>query len=437
MDRIINEYNFIYLNHVECVNYYAKKIKIQDLIINLKNPRFEPTHSQSEALNKMISEKGNGLKNLAEDISINGISPIKRFIVIQKGKKFYPADGNRRLIAIKLLQDPKLAPIKLQKHFENLSKTAKIPKDVDCVIFNNDEDARHWITVEHQGEMDGVGTVRWGAMEKRRYKTNKTMIEGIFKYADDNNIPHENISVTTLERIFTFDEIQKMIGISFNENNLNCIKPKKVVNSYLTKIFTAVHNKDIDSRKANSKVDTIKIINGLLDVSHPITKYDDEEQAKGKSTRTARSSTDRKHLIPKTCNLNVKTAKIKNIYVELKEKLVLNDGTKSTPIAVAVIFRVFLEISVTWYLKEKINFNTEEFSLNKKLKKVASYMEEQKIATKAELKHINTVTSSDRNNHLNIQYFNDIVHSIFIQTDQKTLKTMWENYENFFVLMWN
>ena len=414
-----------------------KKIKIQDLVINLKNPRFEPTYSQSEALDKMISEKGNGLKKLAEDISINGISPIKRFIVIPKGKKFYPADGNRRLVAIKLLQDPKLAPIKLQKYFEGLSKTAKIPKNVDCVIFDNDEDAKHWITVEHRGEMGGVGTVRWGTIEKRRHETNKTKIEGIFKYADDNSIPHENKSITTLERIFAFDEIQKMIGISFNENDLNCTKTKKVVNSHLTKIFTAVHNGDIDSRKANSKEDAIKIISKLLDISPPVTKYDDGEQTKEKSTRTAKSTTDRIHLIPKTCNLNTKTAKIKNIYVELREKLILSDGAKSTPIAAGVMFRVFLEISVTWYLKEKIDFNDERASLNEKLKKVASYMQEKKIATKAELKHINTVTNSERNNELNIQYFHDLVHSTFIQTDQKKLKTMWENYENFFVLMWN
>ena len=414
-----------------------KKIKIQDLLINLKNPRFVPTHNQSEALDKMISEKGKELKKLAEDISNNGISPIKRFIVIQKGEKFYPADGNRRLIAIKLLQNPKLAPEKLQKYFEGLSKTAKIPKYVDCAVFDNEKDARPWIILEHYGKMHGAGTVTWGAIEKRRYETSKRMIEGIFKYADDNKILRENISVTTLERIFGIDEIQKMIGISFNENNLNCVKTKKDVNSHLTKIFTAVYNKDIDSRKANSKKDAIKIISKLLDIPFPITKDGDGEQTKGKPTRTAKPSTDRKHLIPKTCNLNIKPAKIKNVYVELKEKLILNDGPKSTPIAAAVIFRVFLEVSVTWYLKDKINFNNEGASLNDKLKKVASYMQEQNIATKPELKYINTVTNSDRNNHLNIQYFNDIVHSIFIQTDQKTLKTMWENYENFFVLMWN
>ena len=413
-----------------------KKIKIQDLLINLKNPRFVPTHNQSEALDKMINEKGKELKKLAEDISNNGISPIKRFIVIQKGKKFYPADGNRRLIAIKLLQDPKLAPEELQKYFEDLSKTAKIPKDVDCAVFDNDKDVRHWITLEHYGKVDGAGTVTWGAIEKRRYETSKTMIEGIFKYADDNKILRENISVTTLERIFGIDEIQKMIGISFNENNLKCIKTKKDVNSHLTKIFTAVYNKDIDSRKANSKEDAIKIISKLLDISPPVTKYGDGEQTKEKSTRTAKSTTDRIHLIPKTCNLNTKTAKIKNVYVELREKLILSDGAKSTPIAAGVMFRVFLEISVTWYLKEKINFDGRA-SLNEKLKKVASYMQEKKIATKAELKHINTVTNSDRNNELNIQYFHDLVHSTFIQTDQKKLKTMWENYENFFVLMLN
>ena len=51
------------------MKYKIQKIKIKDLLINLKNPRFLPTHSQSEAINKMISEKGNEMKKLAEDIS--------------------------------------------------------------------------------------------------------------------------------------------------------------------------------------------------------------------------------------------------------------------------------------------------------------------------------------------------------------------------------
>ena len=419
------------------MSYKIQKIKIEKLLINLKNPRFPPTRSQSEARNKMISEKGNEMKKLAEDISKNGISPVKRFIVVKKGKKFYPMDGNRRLIALKLLKNPKLAPKKLQKYFKVLNENAKIPNDVSCVIFDDAEKARRWVILEHYGKMGGVGTVTWDAMEKRRYGIDKTMIEHIFKYADDNKIPYGIIPVTNLERIFKFDEIKKMAGISFSKNKINRTKTKKIVNSNLTKIFRALSNKDIDSRKANSKKDAIKIISKLLKTSPPITKDDGGDQTKRKSTKTARSSTDRIHLIPRTCDLDIKPAKIKNTYVELKEKLILDDGERSTPLAVAVMFRVFLEMSVTWYLKNKVGFNKEHISLMEKLKKVVSYMKEKKIATNDELKHVNNVIGSDKNNSLNIQFFNDIVHSIFIQTDQKTLKISWENYENFFVLMWN
>ena len=433
----MNEYDFIYLNNVECVEYKIQKIKIEDLLINLKNPRFVPTHSQSEAIEKMISEKSNEMKKLAEDISKNGISPIKRFIVVKNGKKFYPADGNRRLVAIKLLKNPKLAPKELQKYFEDLNENARIPNDVSCVIFDNDKDARPWVILEHYGKMDGVGTVTWGVIEKRRYDADKTMTEIIFEYADDNKISHENIPVTNLERIFKFDEIKKMTGISFNEDNFNRTKTKKIVNSNLTKIFTALANKDIDSRKANSKKDAIKIISELLKISPPITKDDGKGQTKKKSTNTAKPSTDRIHLIPKICDLDIKPAKIKNTYVELKEKLILNDGVKSTPMAVAVMFRVFLEMSVTWYLKNKIDFKNEKIGLKEKLEKVVAHMKENGIATNDELKHVNNAISSDMNTSLSIQYFHDIVHSIFIQTDQKPLKTSWENYENFFVLIWN
>ena len=85
------------------------EVLIDDLILDLGNPRFDGLESQREALEKILVNQGKKLVNLAEDIATQGLSPAHRMIAIKskglKGK-FTVMDGNRRLTALKILSNP-------------------------------------------------------------------------------------------------------------------------------------------------------------------------------------------------------------------------------------------------------------------------------------------------------------------------------------------
>ena len=107
-----------------------------------------------------------------------GINPSDLTIVIpskdNKGK-FIILEGNRRLAAIQLLSDPTLASMGYDTKHVNLLKMQgerykKSPiNKLLCVVFNQRDEAYHWIELRHTGENQGRGVVSWGAKEKARF----------------------------------------------------------------------------------------------------------------------------------------------------------------------------------------------------------------------------------------------------------------------------
>jgi hypothetical protein len=116
---------------------------------------------------------------LARSISEAGPNPLQLLGVIQipgsgaaATKKVYQAwDGNRRVCAIKPLNDPDLAPPHLRKDFTRLaSASAHVPiKKINCVVFDDHDDLRFWMGIIHDGAQGGVGQLDWNADQKARF----------------------------------------------------------------------------------------------------------------------------------------------------------------------------------------------------------------------------------------------------------------------------
>lgn len=92
-----------------------KTINISNLLLDLDNPRFPRiVESQREALNLMIEIQSDKIELLASDIAKFGLDPSERLIVYKNElsedpKSYTVAEGNRRLTALKLLQEPDLS----------------------------------------------------------------------------------------------------------------------------------------------------------------------------------------------------------------------------------------------------------------------------------------------------------------------------------------
>lgn len=101
-------------------------VPIAKLNLDLQNPRV-PKHikdlkDESKILEYLISKEQ--VERIAESIAHNGYHKSVVSIVCKEGDKLVVLDGNRRLAACLLLQNPALAPSEHRKPFETLSKLA-------------------------------------------------------------------------------------------------------------------------------------------------------------------------------------------------------------------------------------------------------------------------------------------------------------------------
>lgn len=104
----------------------------------------------------------------------------------------------------------------------------------------------------------------------------------------------------------------------------------------------------------------------------------------------------------------------------------------------AVLFRVFLELSVNHYIKKKkINTKNKNPALYQKLTDIIGYMESKNILTKDELKPINTASSKE-NQHsiLSTDTFNNYAHNLDHIPSANDLKISWSNFQKFIEKLW-
>ena len=119
----------------------AKSLKIDQLRLDLINPRISKAGDQREAMQRIIEDQDTKLANLAESIVNEGLNPMDRLLVMksENGDGTYTVlEGNRRALALKILKNPAIvasldtrAPLK--KRFESLARAFNA-KDVEPIL---------------------------------------------------------------------------------------------------------------------------------------------------------------------------------------------------------------------------------------------------------------------------------------------------------------
>ena len=87
-----------------------KDIPLEQLFIDVTNPRHPPQPNQRDALHIIAHEQGPKLYNLAEDIVEKGLNPTELVMVTPADEHGLHTvlEGNRRVAALKLLNSPDL-----------------------------------------------------------------------------------------------------------------------------------------------------------------------------------------------------------------------------------------------------------------------------------------------------------------------------------------
>ncbi|SMO79683.1 hypothetical protein [Solitalea koreensis] len=451
----------------------TKKIKLTNLLVNTENYRFETVASQKEALDKMLDNQNDFLFNLAEHIMEFGLNPNDSIQVIASAhdKNYYIVlEGNRRTTCLKFLNNPDLIEgakyLSLKRKFKKLNEVNKdrLVSEVDCVIYDDPKEADIWIGLKHGYGKYGTGTDGWDPLQKQRFgeKTEgktSTSIQIIKLLKASPDVPAEiksnveKINTTNLDRLIDDPDVRTFLGIEFNNGTIQSKIDEKEVVKGLTQVvkdildpkFTVKKIYDKDARKdyiqnfhKASIPDTSIAAGKLWQINSSSSASPVVASKPASSIKSKPIPTERKKLIPKTCGMSINNPKVNAIYHELMDI----DVTRHTN-AVAVLFRVFVELSVDSYVEEHSLTPTPSpsaaksgMNLQQKINVVANHLDTKKWADQAICKGVKS-SVKDSNDILGLDTWHAYVHNNRFSPKAENLIITWDNMQDFMVILWN
>ena len=438
---------------------YSTDIEVPLLRLDTKNPRVANSpDSQVQALERMADAQGDKLIALiAHIVTHNGFNPAHSFLVIRDDDdQFIVLDGNRRLTALKALEQPELVEGALgptrTKRLKELKSAYTPINDVPCVVFETREQADPWIELIHEGEQGGAGSVSWSAQQKTRHYERKgtkpyhmqvldfIMSEGDVGEKATRRFERGTYPVSTLERTLSTPELRYKLGIEFEDSQVTTKFPLKQILPGLTRVVDEIGSGEVKVAKVMTKNDRMNYIESFdgselpdatlkSDVALPIEEAPEGDDQDGGNKGSDRNhSRRRQKMIPADFKISIDVSRINDIYHELKRQLKLNE----VPNAAGVLLRVFLELSLDEYIERnsvKIKFRNK--NLENKLKAVADYMEDKHILTEKQLIPVRDAVEGKI-----ITTLNQLVHNRDMVLSSSDLKALWDRLQVFFGKLW-
>jgi hypothetical protein len=293
--------------------------------------------------------------------------------VSEKPRRYIALEGNRRVAALRLLLNPAAMtgldmPDGVQRPMERLAKI--FDKDtvepIECYEVASREDGRYWIELRHNGEDEGRGIVGWKPIVAARFRNRGPDIQAFDMVMEHGGFSEEEaesirsgFSLSTLKRLVDSTDVQGMIGLTIKNGQLVTGLPGSEIIKPLKKMVVDIANKRVTSRTFNKTAQMLDYVRGFDKPDRPdlskkvaerpvegIEKADFTRPAKARATRRQPGPSERKTIVPKNSPINVTDTRIDEIFRELRTLPI--DGARN---AIAVLMRVFLELSVDHFLE--------------------------------------------------------------------------------------
>lgn len=355
-------------------------VKIDELMLDSKNPRHTPAKSQKETMTKVLEEQKDKLVKLAESvIAQKGLSPLDNILVLDKkpGESGYVVlEGNRRVAVLKILNNPSLMDgAKISKgirdRLDDLSTKFKrsMVEPIDVSVIKSRKDAKYWINLRHTGENKGAGVVQWATSQQERFQGPSAQLEIIdfvrkFGGLSDYELGKlEGRFITTLKRLVDAPDVRSRIGIEKSGKSIFSNYPAPEIMKPLKKIVLDLALK----QKSVTELKSVKQMTDYVDAFLPSEKPNPSKKISAKSLSAFTAAdfiatpkpTPPKPAPPKPGPLSPKRTGIvppgQAYYVtsprisKIQQELVTLKYTQHIN-AIAVLFRVFVETSADHYL---------------------------------------------------------------------------------------
>jgi hypothetical protein len=421
-------------------------LHITQLLLDTENPRHDIITSQRDIIKQLLATEK--VENLARDISEQGsLSPLETIGVLpfNGDNEYVVVEGNRRVCACLLLNDPSLSPTEIiRKNFQTLKRKNNVPNELRCIIFQSRDDADHWIQLKHEGQLDGRGTKRWDApqitryAEKRGRKNPNIQAKKLLDFAIEQEIisadESGNHSITTLQRYLSNPIFRNVLGLE-NREDLQSGHDLETFKKLVTRFLNdAMDGHEVNSRSKGK--DWIAYANKLQHEisappppSNPLTDfgYSKSEKTtlislKPPSKQSKTDPTKRKNLISHNVKFPINDKILNKIYLEMRKLEV-----EGHEFSVAYLIKAFIEGTIILYMKTYLPGELKkESKLHDIIKHVSAHLEQSGVR-KGKLQSLN-LAGSDMNSMMSPFIIGAMVHLSVIPTKRELLN-IWDRLE--------
>ncbi|MBR0493730.1 MAG: ParB N-terminal domain-containing protein [Muribaculaceae bacterium] len=370
------------------------------------NPRLSPEEQHvnlRDFVEDIIQEDGGkkSFMDLIRSIATNGFIPADPIVVWQDdiNNRFYVAEGNRRVLALKLLRDPMKAPREIRGTVTRLANEWERIDKIAVNIAPSFEDAEWYISQRNstssiQQKWSRLQQMRWIESLYEKYADSQDIleqkssmslseIEQIIRYIRLLNLVEEEqvksaltdaeyraatshtFPITIFERFFNLTKVREAWGFEFDGTKISFTNKTGFLTAFTEVIRRIVSNKPdykLDTRNVSSdKIDDLleKLPKVDVEISDPYevgAKTETEQEAIEQSRNSApkpkprslKGDLNRNKLILGCYNLNTTEARLSQLFGELK-RLSVNRYTSVCAAAV----RIFLELAILDYIQSE------------------------------------------------------------------------------------
>ena len=434
-------------------------VPVADLLLDEQNPRLsQPSSGQREAIRSLAETQGRKLQALASDILDHGLDPSDLIIAMPFGGgagRYAVLDGNRRLTALRVLENPDLLVDVVPKTTLNAMRRLATEykntpvHEVQCVVFDTRDEANHWIELRNAGEAGGAGPVQWGSDEKDRFRTRNGGKPNLATQALDflenrGDITHEqrrDTAATTLTRILGSPDIRPKLGLEQSNGTLFAVGDLDEIAKAMTYIVTEISERRLDVTHVYTKQQRTDFAD-QLPTELTVSRVADPGSGSalqatpdlGRETQARHNlqqDRPRSRLIPDECALNVTDPRTHDIERELR---VLS--LSRNPNAVAVLFRVFIELSVDSYILREGIATAEQANLRSRLNAAADHLLLRQKITKNQAAPVRRAASRDSFLGPSVRLMHQWVHNQHLSPIPSELRSHWNDLQPFLTAIW-
>lgn len=442
------------------------ELSIDELFLDLNNPRLGSTSSQSEALVSNVRLNLGYFRNLMASIRDDGLDPGDSLYVTRSedNQGFVVLEGNRRLSALKVLSNPNiLAGTDLPESTKNslIREAAGFGRSevepISCVRFDNREEANDWIRRRHTGVAGGEGRITWGPLEIQKFSGDYTTIDIIdfvgrnAAYSKEEWDHVQSVlssgKSTNLTRLLESAAGQSHLKLTAQvEPNrripLVGVDPKWAL-QVLMRIVDDILKNEVNSRRLNTTTDIEKYFANLppelqpgpkVAVARPKAFRDIGPSGGGRTKLPSKplsgmKSAPRKRRMLAPRRHPFDTAKSTKLGMLLKEASTLD--VSKFPLSCAFLLRAVVELAVGDYMDANSlprgqKGSQREFELTKKADDVLKHIVASGAFSSTDLRAFRR-NLLDKRSACSIQALNGFVHGLYDLPTADALRAGWES----------